>query len=183
MIALALDIFPKIRSQLREDIEKCPSVEVSEENWNSHSFKSQLLFLAETELRILRFGLPEADWNSWQSLEEVAEEWHKEDLGSWLSEVAWSSPIHVEDSGRLNDETKQVLGCIQARETWPVAVNQGYSQPRGDVNPDSRDSTAPEQDDDMDPDSSERPALEQDDDDEPFALLEIDGSTEYKTHT
>jgi hypothetical protein len=82
MIALAQDIFPKVRSQLREDIERCPSVEVSEEDWNGHSFKSQLLFLAETELCIFRFGLPEADWNSWQSLEEVAEEWHKEDLGS-----------------------------------------------------------------------------------------------------
>jgi hypothetical protein len=134
MIALVQDIFPKVRSQLREDIKKCPSAEVSEEDWNSHSFKSQLLCLAETELRIFRFGLPEADWNSWQSLEEVAEEWHKEDLGSWLSEVAWSSPIYMEDNGRVNDETKQVLGRIQAGETWPVAVDQGYSQPWGDVN-------------------------------------------------
>jgi hypothetical protein len=73
----------------------------------------------------------------------------------------------MEDNGRVNDETKQVLGRIQACETWPVAVDQGYSQPWGDVNHDSRNSTTPEHDDD----------------DEPFALLEVDGTRAYKTHT
>jgi hypothetical protein len=164
--AIARDISPRVRNQLQGDIEKWPSVKVTEEDWDSHSFKYHLFLLIESELRVVCSGLPKADWDSWQLLEEVDEEWmtrrefNKEDLSG-------PSPMYAEHSGCLDDETKEVLSRIQGGETWALVVDQGRPQSQGDV-----DLYSPEQ-----------PALEPDGDEEPFLLLEIDGSTRYKTQT
>jgi hypothetical protein len=154
-------VIPSVIQQLKKDIGICQSIIVVEEDWSSFSFMESVRAVLKKELqRIASKHVSKDEWDSWQHLEELKEDW------AWPSpdDIPWDfsgppidgvSPPDVQrDGGLMDNHTKDCLELLKIHRPQKLTVG--------------RDSLIRLR--------SSEPILEKEGQEPPFELWEIDGT-------
>ena len=153
-------VIPSVIQQLKKDIGICQSIIVVEEDWSSFSFMESVRAVLKKELqRIASKHVSKDEWDSWQHLEELKEDW-----ASSPDDMPWEfsgppidgvSPPDVQrDGGRMDNHTKDCLELLKIHRPQKLTVG--------------RDSLVRLR--------SSEPILEKEGQEPPFELWEIDGT-------